>query len=343
MWPYSRLHPPAFRVGWRGRPPPASRPAAPARNAIPSERQYLRARRRGPWTCTPATRSRARPSHAGHSWRRAPCPSRGPRRRGGPPPRPRGRRPTRRSSIWLSGGASHIDTWDLKPDAPAEYRGPFKPIATSAPGVRLCEHLPLLARQAHHLAVVNSLGALRPRHRRPPRRLLLQPHRPCARPDLPPAAQRPQALPDRLAVHGLGGGRKRPPHPYLPSLITLPQKPGFAEYTRPGQFAARLGLEYDPVYVLGSARPAAGVRRPGPDAAGRRRRPAPAVAGGTCCGAVDDGRPRRSSAAAARTVRPRSRRRRSRCWRRRRTKAAFDLRRGAAGRARSLRQDGQRA
>src|SRR4051812_38815880 len=53
-----------------------------------------------------------------------------------------------RSTIlfFLCGGASYIDTWDLKPDAPAEYRGPFRPIATSVPGVRLCEHLPLLAR-----------------------------------------------------------------------------------------------------------------------------------------------------------------------------------------------------
>src|SRR5205085_9434233 len=60
--------------------------------------------------------------------------------------------------IWLSGGASHVDTWDMKPDAPAEFRGEVKPIATSAPGVRLCEHLPLLAHKAQHLAVVNSLG-----------------------------------------------------------------------------------------------------------------------------------------------------------------------------------------
>src|SRR5262245_19106242 len=60
--------------------------------------------------------------------------------------------------IWLSGGASHIDTWDLKPKAPAEYRGEFKPIDTSAPGVRLGEHLPRLAKQAHHLGIVNSLG-----------------------------------------------------------------------------------------------------------------------------------------------------------------------------------------
>src|SRR5947207_7287059 len=46
--------------------------------------------------------------------------------------------------IWLSGGASHIDTWDMKPKAPAEYRGVFRPVATSAPGVALCEHLPHL-------------------------------------------------------------------------------------------------------------------------------------------------------------------------------------------------------
>ncbi|MGV2340699.1 MAG UNVERIFIED_CONTAM: DUF1501 domain-containing protein [Planctomycetaceae bacterium] len=53
---------------------------------------------------------------------------------------------TARSTIlfFLSGGASHIDTWDMKPNAPLEYRGPFQPVSTSAPGVRLCEHLPLL-------------------------------------------------------------------------------------------------------------------------------------------------------------------------------------------------------
>src|SRR3954447_23732832 len=69
-----------------------------------------------------------------------------------------GERKVARSAIliWLSGGASHIDTWDMKPAAPAEYRGLFNPVATSAPGIRLCEHLPHLARQAHHLAIVRS-------------------------------------------------------------------------------------------------------------------------------------------------------------------------------------------
>src|SRR6476660_1988224 len=61
--------------------------------------------------------------------------------------------------FFLCGGASHLDMWDLKPNAPAEYRGPFQPIETTAPGVRLCEHLPLLSKQAHHLALINSLGA----------------------------------------------------------------------------------------------------------------------------------------------------------------------------------------
>src|SRR5213076_3072549 len=54
--------------------------------------------------------------------------------------------------IWLFGGPSHIDTWDMKPDAPVEYRGEFRPVATSAPGIRLCEHLPRTARHAHRLA-----------------------------------------------------------------------------------------------------------------------------------------------------------------------------------------------
>jgi hypothetical protein len=48
--------------------------------------------------------------------------------------------------------------WDLKPDAPAEVRGPFRPIPTSLPGVRVCEHLPRLARLAHRYALVRSVS-----------------------------------------------------------------------------------------------------------------------------------------------------------------------------------------
>ena len=59
--------------------------------------------------------------------------------------------------FFLCGGASHVDTWDMKTAAPAEYRGPFKPIATSATDIQCCEHMPLLAKQAHHLAVIRSV------------------------------------------------------------------------------------------------------------------------------------------------------------------------------------------
>ncbi len=55
------------------------------------------------------------------------------------------------------GGPSHLDIWDLKPDAPAEIRGEFRPVATSVPGVAITEHLPRLARLAHRYAIVRSV------------------------------------------------------------------------------------------------------------------------------------------------------------------------------------------
>ena len=60
--------------------------------------------------------------------------------------------------VYLLGGPPHLDTFDLKPDAPAEVAGPFRPISTSVPGVRVCEHLPRLARLAHRFALVRSVS-----------------------------------------------------------------------------------------------------------------------------------------------------------------------------------------
>src|SRR5262249_22121117 len=59
--------------------------------------------------------------------------------------------------IFLSGGLSQIDSFDPKPDAPAEVRGEFRPIATRTPGVHVCEHLPLLAARSHLWSMVRSL------------------------------------------------------------------------------------------------------------------------------------------------------------------------------------------
>ncbi len=59
--------------------------------------------------------------------------------------------------FWLSGGPSHLDTWDPKPDAPVETRGPFDTISTKLPGIRFCEHLPLHASIADRLTVIRSV------------------------------------------------------------------------------------------------------------------------------------------------------------------------------------------
>jgi Protein of unknown function (DUF1501) len=163
-------------------------------------------------------------------------------------------RRTARSTImiWLSGGASHIDTWDMKPNAVAEYRGPFRPMATRVPGIRLCEHLPYLAQETRHLAIVRSVGD----HGRgtgdhhagyyynltghaPDRSFhqLLNARTPY-----------PSDWPSLASVVA----SKRPPHALLPSAVTLPHKEGAPEYTRPGQFGARLGIAYDPVFVEGT-------------------------------------------------------------------------------------------
>jgi hypothetical protein len=58
--------------------------------------------------------------------------------------------------VFLNGGPSHLDMWDLKPSAPAEVRGEFKPIATSLPGVPFGEHLPKMARHMHRCTLVRS-------------------------------------------------------------------------------------------------------------------------------------------------------------------------------------------
>ena len=70
-----------------------------------------------------------------------------------------GSRPKAKSVIYifLSGGLSQLDSFDLKPDAPADIRGEFKPIRTATPGLHICEHLPRLAKRSNRWALVRSL------------------------------------------------------------------------------------------------------------------------------------------------------------------------------------------
>src|SRR3954452_23848762 len=59
--------------------------------------------------------------------------------------------------LFLSGGPSQLDMWDLKPDAPEEIRGTFRPIDTNVPGIQVAEHMPRMARLADRYAIVRSV------------------------------------------------------------------------------------------------------------------------------------------------------------------------------------------
>ena len=60
--------------------------------------------------------------------------------------------------VWLTGGLSQLDTYDMKPDAPSEYRGDFRPIRTVVPGIDVCEELPLHARVADRFSLIRSVS-----------------------------------------------------------------------------------------------------------------------------------------------------------------------------------------
>src|SRR5262245_27968035 len=59
--------------------------------------------------------------------------------------------------LWLPGGPPHMETYDMKPDAPKEYRGDFNPTRTTVPGLDVCEHLPLHAKTAKRFSIIRSI------------------------------------------------------------------------------------------------------------------------------------------------------------------------------------------
>ena len=129
--------------------------------------------------------------------------------------------------FFLCGGASHIDMWDLKPDAPREYRGPFLPIETTAPGVRLSEHLPLLSKQAHHLAVVNSIdGTVNTNDHHGGYYHNLTGHAPDQ--SFVTLGNNRTPFKDDWPFMGSVIGSRRPQNQFLPNTISLPHKPSKA-------------------------------------------------------------------------------------------------------------------
>lgn len=156
--------------------------------------------------------------------------------------------------VWLHGGASHLETYDPKPDAPAEYRGPFRPIATTVPGVRVSELLPDHARVAHRFSLLRSIAHTGPCHDSGPQQLFtsypitvnkLKPDHP----DLFAIVNRLRADPSRPLPNNVGV----PPIPYLGSAYLGPAHEPFAVHGDPNdpQFAVpNIGLKDDQVTRL---------------------------------------------------------------------------------------------
>lgn len=136
--------------------------------------------------------------------------------------------------VWLHGGASHLETYDPKPDAPSEYRGPFRPIPTRVPGVLVSELLPQHARVANRFTLLRSLAHTGPCHDSGPQQLFtgfpITVNR--AKPDHPDLfaiADRLRSDPSRAIPNNVGV----PPIPYLGAEYLGPAHEPFAVYGDP--------------------------------------------------------------------------------------------------------------
>ncbi len=146
--------------------------------------------------------------------------------------------------IYLFGGPSQLDTFDLKPDAPDQFRGEFRPIATNVPGIQICEHLPRLARQADKYCLIRGMHHEHPRHGWG-LYYMLTGHR-HNRPDLD-APTTADDFPGLGALLSKLGAQR----PGLPTAVTLPRWNRFLDLPNDyaGEKAGFLGSTYDPWLV----------------------------------------------------------------------------------------------
>jgi uncharacterized protein (DUF1501 family) len=145
--------------------------------------------------------------------------------------------------LFMWGGPAQQDTWDPKPDAPAEYRGEFRPIPTNVPGIQICEHLPLLARRTDKLALVRSMTHADVNHLTATHYLLTG--RAVPRPDAPRSEDWP-GYGAVLAKLGRGDGAMPP---FVSMMPKVPDgAPRFVEESH-GQGAGWLGLPYEPMRI----------------------------------------------------------------------------------------------
>lgn len=146
--------------------------------------------------------------------------------------------------LFLNGGPSHLDMWDMKPNAPDGIRGEFQPIATSVTGYQMSEHLPRLAQQMHLATVVRSMN-----------HSVNNSHAAAVYASLTGHDRGEQGGGTRPTDHPCLGGimaRLRPTAPTVLPQVHLPYmtKEGAGGPPQPGFFGGFLGHSYDPLFVL---------------------------------------------------------------------------------------------
>jgi hypothetical protein len=144
--------------------------------------------------------------------------------------------------LYMDGGPSHIDLWDLKPDAPVEIRGPYSPIATSVPGIQVGELLPLVARQMHHLVQIRGVCHHETVHDPAVYQML------TGYKHLSSAGNLKVEQSDCPQMGSAFGYADRQPAA-MPKVVELPETMKMQARTLPGQNAGFLGGSYDPFRV----------------------------------------------------------------------------------------------
>ncbi|MBI1325237.1 DUF1501 domain-containing protein [bacterium] len=155
---------------------------------------------------------------------------------------PQAKKPKSVILILLSGGLGQHDSFDMKPEAPDGIRSDFSPIATSVPGIRICEHMPELARRADRYAIVRSMAHREGNH------LVAVHHVLTGKPSFPRGASDLDRVASRDDFPCYAGvlDHERPRSDGIPNGVSLPTKLIEGPLTWPGQDAGFLGPRYDP-------------------------------------------------------------------------------------------------
>jgi hypothetical protein len=145
--------------------------------------------------------------------------------------------------LFLSGGPSHLDMWDLKPHAPEEIRGTFRPAATRVSGIQICEHMPMTAAIMDKCAIVRSMQHASGNH--PAAAYWMMVGSPMTRvaPQVVTMSREDRPHPGAVATHLL------PPTSRMPGWVMVPEAISPVGPERPGQHAGFLGAAFDPYRV----------------------------------------------------------------------------------------------